>query len=778
VAGLRHLVALAAALALLPAAGAAAAPGASSLPAGFAQDVVVSGLHDPTAFAFLPDGRILIAEKAGVVRIVDGGHLVRTPFLDLRDRVNDYYERGLLGLARDPDFATNGYVYLLYPYENDRSDYRGTKTARLTRVTAAGDVAAPGSEVVLLGSEVGATCKQLPPGADCIPNDWYGHSVGDLVFARDGTLFLSVGDASTWLAATADSLRAQDLDSLAGKILHVTRNGEGLPSNPFWNGDPNAARSKVWAYGVRNAFRFGLRPGSGVLYVGDVGWDTTDEIDVVPAGSNLGWPCYEGSERQPRYEAMPECRALYDLGASAVRFPLLDLPNGDGSSVTGGVFYTGGSFPRTYRGAYFFGDWARSVIRFLRVDAGDRLVGAPASFAAGADGPVQMAVGPGGDLYYLAYNAGELRRIRYGKPSGGHGASRTGLFGRRTSYPVGRDPHSVVTADVNRDGKLDLVVADSGSDDAAVLLGAGNGSFLAARRFRTGHRPKYVTASDLDGDGTVDLASANQDASTASVLLGAGDGTFAAPVDYPVCSRPHEIAAGDLDGDGRRDLAVACWNGSVVSVLRGRGDGTFDPPVSYESGASPHSLVIRDLDRDGRRDLAVANHGDDTVAVLLGRRDGTLGAPVRYPVGSLPHAIRAGDLDRDGTLDLVTANNGSDTVSVLLGHGDGTFAPARSYRTGRVPKSLVVADVDGDRRLDVVTGNTGGNGDGIRGRPGGDLVSVLLGTGTGGLLPPIAYLVGQTPFSVAAGRFDGDRRLDLATANWDSRNVSVLLGRR
>jgi glucose/arabinose dehydrogenase len=389
---------------------------AAALPSGFTQDVLASGLRLPTAFAHLPDGRILIAEKSGLVRLYKNGAVLDEPFLDLRGRVNDYWDRGLLGLAVDPDFARNGFVYLLYTYENDASDYEGPKTGRLARYTAVGDSASPDSEAVLLGSAVGRSCHDFPAGTDCIPSDSPSHTVGDVHFSLDGaSLFVSLGDGASFNFVDADALRAQELDSLAGKVLRITPAGEGLPSNPYWNGSATANRSKVWNLGLRNPFRFGLRPGSGLPYLGDVGWGDFEEINVGTAGANFGWPCYEGTVRQSGYAALAECQALYERGASAVKPPLYAWPHdGAAAAAVGGTFYTGDTWPEAYHGAYFFGDYSLGWLRTLRVDDQDNLVpGSVSEFEPDTGGVVALASGPDTHLYYLSIGAGELRRIRY-----------------------------------------------------------------------------------------------------------------------------------------------------------------------------------------------------------------------------------------------------------------------------------------------------------------------------------------------------------------------------
>jgi glucose/arabinose dehydrogenase len=384
---------------------------AVDVPSGYVSETVAAGLDQPTAIAKLPDGRFLVLEKAGRVRVVKNGQLLAAPFADLTAQVNDYWDRGLTGIAVDPNFASNGFVYLFFPYDVTGVDGSGPVNARLVRLTASGDVTAAGSQVVLLGTSTTVCGAASDP--TCIPQDWYGHSADSLRFAADGTLFVSLGDAASWDYADDRALRAQDIDQYPGKVLHVTTAGKGVSGNPFWNGNADAIRSKVWAYGLRNPFRMSLNPSSGLPYVGDVGWDTTEEIDVAAAGANLGWPCYEGNARQTRYEPMAGCQTLYAKGSGVVTFPAYSWNHdGTGSAAVGGPFTPAGStFGSAYANGMFFADYARNQINFLPVSAGGS-AGNAVPFATNADGPVDLAFGDDGNLYYVAINAGELRRFR------------------------------------------------------------------------------------------------------------------------------------------------------------------------------------------------------------------------------------------------------------------------------------------------------------------------------------------------------------------------------
>ena len=355
----------------------------------------------------------------------------------------------------------------------------------------------------------------------------------------------------------------------------------------------------------------------------------------------------------------------------------------------------------------------------------------------------------------------------------GSAAASSGLFGAPVTYDSQSASHAAAIADVNGDGKNDLIITNAvdGTEPNTVMvrLGNGNGTFGGPAFYGTGGRPKFTAIADLNGDGKLDLVTANQDASTTSILLGNGNGTFQSKADYGTCSHAHEVAVGDFNHDGKRDLAVACSGGSVISILLGNGNGTFEAKTDIGSGSAPHSLVVGRFNADTYDDLAVANHDGNTVGILLGTSSGSFDSVVTYAVGSEPHSVRSGDFNKDGKTDLATANDGSDNVSVLLGRGDGTFEDAVSYAAGSVPKSVAVGDLNGDGNLDLTASDTGGNGDGVTGLPNGNLISILLGNGDGTFQSPTTEEVGEAPYSAVHRelewrRLSGRRERELGRA--------------
>ncbi len=394
---------------------------AAHTPDGFISEIIVDSIPRPMDLAFAPDGRVFIATLHGDVRIVKDGLLLPAPFTTVQ--VTSRGERGLLGIALDPNFESNGYVYLFYTTDNNPSDPDGPKTGRLIRVTADGDVAVPGSVSVILGSEIGnpsqPSCEDFPVGTDCIPADSLSHTGGALRFAPDGKLLLATGDAA-WNLPNTDELilRSQDLDSLAGKLVRINPDGSAPTDNPMYTGDPSANRSKVWAYGLRQPFRMGIDPVTGLPFIGEVGSRYWEEINVAEEGLNYGWPCYEGYTQHPTQAALPFCQALF-ASETVTAEPLYSYSRSPGAAVIGGAFSQTSSYPEGFQNAYFFADWVRSTIYTLRTDEnGELLPESGHAILMVASAPVAFATGPDGEIYYLGWpratsSFGELRHIAF-----------------------------------------------------------------------------------------------------------------------------------------------------------------------------------------------------------------------------------------------------------------------------------------------------------------------------------------------------------------------------
>ncbi len=370
----------------------------------------------------------------------------------------------------------------------------------------------------------------------------------------------------------------------------------------------------------------------------------------------------------------------------------------------------------------------------------------------------------------------------------------------------GYNPYSVAIADVNGDGMPDLVIANESQSrndsqgSISVMLGKGNGKFRAPVNYSSGGQGAYsISVADVNGDGKLDLVVANgclgTDCSTGgvAVLMGNGNGTFKKAVVYSSGAASvfgSRVAVGDLNGDGKLDLAVAttgagCGNGcqpGLVGVLLGKGDGTFKKAKTYSTGGFDAIgwVAIADVNGDQKPDLVVANYcatecsyppAQGSVGVLLGNGNGTFQAVKTYPSGGNGTvSVAVADLNKDGKPDILVANCGpaacgpgspGGNVGVLIGKGNGTFKPAVSYPAENSPFNVVAADVNGDGNLDIVVSNwgtfNGGSNDGA--------VTVLPGKGNGTFRPAQTFPSGgaETP-SLAVADLNGDGRPDIALA--------------
>jgi hypothetical protein len=264
---------------------------------------------------------------------------------------------------------------------------------------------------------------------------------------------------------------------------------------------------------------------------------------------------------------------------------------------------------------------------------------------------------------------------------------------------------SVAIADVNGDGIPDVIISDSRGSAAGVrvLLNDGHGSLAADQSYPSetgaGVGPVSVSVADINGDGKPDLVTANGRDGSVSVLINNGDGTFAAPVTYAAGTDPVAVAVGDVNGDGFPDLVVADSAGNSVQILLNDGDGSFAAPVATLDGSGPVAVVLADVDGDGHPDIVVADQGDSKVAILIGVGDGTFAAPVFYGTGPEPGWIAVQDLSGDGRLDLVTANYSDGSVSVFANTGHGDFVPTQRIFPAYGSYDTVIMDMAGKPQL-------------------------------------------------------------------------------
>jgi hypothetical protein len=255
-----------------------------------------------------------------------------------------------------------------------------------------------------------------------------------------------------------------------------------------------------------------------------------------------------------------------------------------------------------------------------------------------------------------------------------------GTFQGHQEYLTGNHPVAIATADLNGDGKLDLVIVDLNDNKVAVLLGNGDGTFKAHVDYATGNGPSSVAIGDFNSDGKLDLAVANNTDNTVAILLGNGDGTFQGPIPFPTATLPNSVVVGDFNADGKLDLAVGTSN-KAVSVLLGNGDGTFQNHKEYTIGANAVIVATADISGDGKLDLVTANFNDNTVSTLLGNGDGTFKGQAVYPTSAGPSGVAIGDFNGNGKLDIAVAASTANTVSVLTDNAISLTPSVLAYGT-------------------------------------------------------------------------------------------------
>jgi len=471
----------------------------AAVPAGFSESTYVSGLNQPTQMAFAPDGRLFICEKSGRVRVVTAaGALLSTPFVDLTSKISQGNERGLLGITFDPNFSANGFVYVFYTANSPAVH------SRVSRLTANGDVAAAGSEVEIFNMSNLSTNEN--------------HNGGSIHFGGDGKLYVASGDNRT-------PSNSQSFSNTHGKIHRLNADGTIPSDNPYLSQTTGAQRA-IYALGFRNPFTFGVQPGTGRIFINDVGEGTQEEISDLHGGMNYGWPTCEGT-------------ACSGTPPSPYMAPLHSYGRSVGNCITGGAFYNppAATFPSSYAGDYFFSDAGVGWVRTLDPANGN----AVADFGTGFNGPVDIDVGPDGALYVASVSGGRVIKVQYtlnqAPQIAVHPANQTAGSGQTATFTVsaaGTPPLSYQWQRNNSNigGATGasyttpvLTVADSGATYRVIVSNSfGNATSNAATLTVTGQAPVAVIQTPAAGA----LYTAGQAVTFSGTATDAEDGTLPA----------------------------------------------------------------------------------------------------------------------------------------------------------------------------------------------------------------------------------------------------------
>lgn len=448
---------------------------AATLPAGFSETQIAGGLSSPTAMDLAPDGRIFVCLQGGQLRVIKNGALLPAPFVSLT--VDSAVERGLLGIAFDPNFSSNSFVYVYYTVPGDPAHNR------VSRFTANGDVAMAGSEFIVVDLD------NLSGAGN--------HNGGAIHFGPDGKLYIAVGDNN-------NRANSQTLSNRLGKILRINSDGSIPADNPFFNTAQGANRS-IWALGLRNPFTFAFQPGTTRMFINDVGESTWEEINDGIAGSNYGWGICEG--------------ACSPLNAS-FRDPLFQYAHGStstqGCAIVGGGFYnpTTVQFPAMYVGKYFFADLCNGWVRLF-----DPSNNTATDFASGLSSPVDLKVAKDGSLYYLAIGSAALFRVQFAGTAPGittQPASQTVTQGQPVTFNVSANGSAPLSFQWQRN-QVNISGATATSYTIAATTASDNGA-----KFRCVVTNAFGSATSNEATLTlVPPALATEDNSDSAIALNA-----------------------------------------------------------------------------------------------------------------------------------------------------------------------------------------------------------------------------------------------------------------
>jgi glucose/arabinose dehydrogenase len=550
------------------------ATASAAVPPNFTETLVAGGLANPTAMAFAPDGRLFVAQQGGSLRVIKNGALLGPPFVTLT--VNASGERGLLGVAFDPSFNTNGYVYLYYTATTPTLHNRVSRfTAPIDPKTGLpGDTAPLNSEVAILDLEnLGAT----------------NHNGGAIHFGPDGKLYVAVGE-------NAVRANSQALTNRLGKILRINANGTIPTDNPTAfggiGGTTTGVNRAIWAVGLRNPYTFAFQPGTGRMFINDVGEGTWEEVNDGNAASNYGWSLYEGPANPPAPE--------FDD-------PISYYGHGIGCAITGGAFYNPPTvqFPADYVGDYFYADFCGNWIDKLDVATGTVVH----SFATGISSPVDLQVASDGSLYYLARGSGSVWRINYTGTTQPptivtHPTSQTVAVGQPATFTVsasGTPPLSYqwqrnmvdIPTETSPSYTLrNAQLADSGAKFRVRVSNGGGNTFSNEATLTVTSVPpaaafvKLIGTASLSKSGNTSITipvPAGGVAAGHAVLLAATVGTFAGAVACRDSKGNVYSVDADIRGTGR---VFVCSARNIVALVPGDTITATYPGFSGISAAS------------------------------------------------------------------------------------------------------------------------------------------------------------------------------------------------
>lgn len=538
-----------------------AAPSSASalLPPGFVETTVAKFDSNalPDAIAIIPDGRILVAQKYGVLRMIKNDTLLSTPVITVP--VSGSNERGLIGIAIDPNFAANHYFYLFYSATTPNFHNR------ISRFTMVGDTASLASEFVL---------------TDLDPVTTSFHNAGDMHFGADGKLYVSVGNDGV-------AENSPLLTNRLGKILRLNSDGTIPTDNPFYN-TASGLNRQIWAYGLRNPDRFAIQPGTNNLLINDVGEDHWEEIDQGIAGANYGWPT---------------CEAACNPAQPGLTDPVYQQFHGDGDNYArafiGSAFYNPANptFPSQYIGKYFFEDYVNGWIHVF--DPATKTV---QSFMQGVPALVDMAVSDDGAIYYVQINdaantgAGTVRKIQY---TGQHNitigeqpASQTAAGGTTATFEVRASGDATITYQWQRNG-VDIPGATSSVYTTPVLSAASD----------DGSTYDAVLTNPV---GTVTSAVARltvtpNEAPTGTITAPANGTHYNAGDTFTYSGTATDPEDGNLPASAftwRIDLHHNDhWHPGIIPAFSGQKSGSFTIPTGGETSANVFyriSLIVTD----------------------------------------------------------------------------------------------------------------------------------------------------------------------------------------